>query len=245
MASPTRKKAKIDRNFNKDWLTKHSWLEFKDGRMFCGPCTKQKKVNVFTEGCTNFRTTTLDRHLASGDHRQAIKDMVASTTMHKMMKKQLDSNDNALIHAMRTIYFMNKNYIAMHKYGDFVDFLLLQGCKSLEPLADQYKSHCITDDYITAIDMVINEAMREKIENAAYVSLLTDESCDITNQKKLAVYMKFANEDCKVSTSFIKNVQVADGTAETITNALIELVEDHAIPHEKVIGLGSDGASVS
>lgn len=60
------------RHFQSKWLTLHPWLEFDGTKMFCKHCKQFGMQNIFTTGNTNFRTSTLTRHIASNDHQRAI-----------------------------------------------------------------------------------------------------------------------------------------------------------------------------
>ena len=49
--------------FQKEWVSKWSWIENKEDGMRCSVCTKHGKKNTFTSpGCFNYRTSTLERH---------------------------------------------------------------------------------------------------------------------------------------------------------------------------------------
>ena len=56
--APSSKRLKVDeikRTFQADWLKFHSWLEHRDGKMFCRVCIRQNKCNNMTAGTTSFR----------------------------------------------------------------------------------------------------------------------------------------------------------------------------------------------
>ena len=240
------KRPKQERHFQKDWQLKWPWIDYKEdqGAMWCKLCVAHKKKNTMTEGCTNFRTTTIERHNKSVDHQRAVQDDVSSKSMAKILTSNVDRNDAAILHALKTVYFVAKNDIAMNKFGEFIDFLIYQGCKGIEQLSQTYRSHCVTDDMQKCIFDVIMEDISTKLRQADFISLLTDESCDISNLKKLSVYAKISSK-CRTETFFVENVEVKDGKANTITTALIELIDKMHLHTSKVIGLGTDGASVS
>ena len=72
---------------------------------------------------------------------------------------------------------------------------------------------------------------------------MCDESFDIAVFKKLIIYVKIVVKG-KVHIEFAKNVDVADGKADTIHRALTQFIEEQGIPPTKVAGFGSDGAAV-
>ncbi|XP_013399516.1 zinc finger MYM-type protein 1-like [Lingula anatina] len=205
-------------------------------------CKKPKK-NVFTEGCSNFRTTTLERHASAADHRQSVQDEISRSTLSRMVKNQFSENDSAIIHALRTIYFLAKQDIATSKYPDFVDFLIQQGCSALVPIAKSYQSYSIAKYFQESIYEVILRDMREKLTDVDYISVLCDESCDITSTKKLSVCARISS-GCKPETIFLENCEILDGKADTIATSVKNLLTKFEVSPDKVVGLGSDGASV-
>ena len=66
------------------WAEKWSWLLYRvPGGMFCTICEKHKKTNAFTSGCTNYRTSTLERHCGCKEHREAVEAEVLSKDYQK------------------------------------------------------------------------------------------------------------------------------------------------------------------
>ena len=66
------KKDDIKRSFQKEWLTKYAWLKYEDGEMYCSVCKAFKKKDTLTSESTNFRTSTLVRHIESRDRRESV-----------------------------------------------------------------------------------------------------------------------------------------------------------------------------
>ena len=96
----------------------------------------------------------------------------------------------------------------------------------------------------TAIAESIKEKICQKIAESSYISLLLDESNDISVLKKLIVYIKVISKDMKPQTIFLGNIQIADGKAHSIIEKIKQLLVEFNIPHSQVIGLRSDGAAV-
>ena len=56
------------------WKNVNPWLQYdKEKGMSCSICAKHQKNNAFTKGTTNFRSSTLERHVAHHDHADALK----------------------------------------------------------------------------------------------------------------------------------------------------------------------------
>ena len=242
------KKKKIKREFQQQWLQRYKWLEYKDNKMTCKQCIAHNKHNTLTKGCSNFRHSTLQRHMSSKEHRDAIIATQSSISMENLIKKHLSAEDVAIIHALRTVYFLAKQDIASHKYPDFIDFLILQGCEGLRPLTKSgnatYKSHGIVSDMQDSITSVIWKQIEKKLSDSDFISLMIDESCDITVMKKLCIYARLV-KDCVPETIFLQNVDIPDGTSATIVTKLSEVLSKLNVDVKKLVGFGSDGASVS
>lgn len=71
---PPKKKQKFEHLFQEKWLEKWPFLRKTDKGMLCQTCVDQKKRNALTEGCINYRTSTIERHLATQDHQDALKE---------------------------------------------------------------------------------------------------------------------------------------------------------------------------
>ena len=71
---PPAKKQKFEHSFQEKWLEKWPFLRKTEKGMFCQTCINQKKKNTLTEGCTNYRTSTIDRHLVTQDHQDALRE---------------------------------------------------------------------------------------------------------------------------------------------------------------------------
>ena len=123
---------------------------------------------------------------------------------------------------------------------------MLNGCTSLEPKtgANVYQHHQSVADMNSAFAELINREIDEDIQNSPFIAILADESVDIAVYKKLDIYIRLVkdNEPC---TRFVGNRNAPDGKAETIYNALMNFMEEKNINcGTKLVGLGSDGASV-
>ena len=90
---------------------------------------------------------------------------------------------------------------------------------------------------------IIQDELLSKLHNSPYLSVIIDESTDISIHKKLIVFVKILNGPV-AETHFLRNADVLDGTAQTITEKLREIFQNLNIPWSKVVCFSSDGASV-
>ena len=101
--------------------------------MFCYFYWKSK-TNPFAsaEGCTNFRTSTLQRHKDCKEHEDAVneeatRDMFSNTQCHVFREQS-----QAIPTAMRAVYWLAKEDIATVKYDLLLNFLDKVGVESLK-----------------------------------------------------------------------------------------------------------------
>ena len=74
---------------------------------------------------------------------------------------------------------------------------------------------------------------------------MIDENTDISVTKQLVLYGRYVNESGEPrSTTFLRIEDLVDGTAERIEEAIRAYITDKELPFSKLMGFGSDGASV-
>ena len=95
-----------------------------------------------------------------------------------------------------------------------------------------------------AIANVLKDDVNNKLVASPYISILLDESCDISVTKKLLIYAKTISSDFDIETHFLDNLQISDGTAKTIYQSVKNALQERNISLNKVLAVGSDGASV-
>ena len=62
------------RKFHPAWKNVYPWLQYDQEKgMSCSFCVKHQKNNAFTKGTNNFRSSTLERHVAHQDHADSLR----------------------------------------------------------------------------------------------------------------------------------------------------------------------------
>ena len=94
---------------------------------------KSGKTNPLTKGLTNYRTSTLTRHVDSGEHQQALRDGVwqenFTAAALDAVEKVCQKDDTC---AMRTAYYYTAvENIAFCKYPSLLKVQRQNGCQSL------------------------------------------------------------------------------------------------------------------
>lgn len=215
--------------------------------MFCTICLSHSKVNTFTNGTNNYKTTTLDRHAKSKAHQTALLDKKTNHDMEKTIAAALSQKEQAVVKAMQTVYFMAKTDTANNKYQETLEWLEHMGIAELSHISSgkiYIASH--NGGLPDAIANVITGSIDKRIKDNPFITILVDESTDIAVHKKLCIYARLLNKTTMSGeTVFVQNVQVASGDATTTHQEIMQVMAQHNTDKRKIIGLGSDGASVS
>ena len=140
---------------------------------------------------------------------------------------------------MNTVAFICKEGLALSKFNALMELQTENGLK----IPGLYHHHEAVGDMATSLSKTLKDELSSKILQSQFIGLITDESCDIAVFKKLVVYIKLIVAG-KTEIMYVKNMDVPDGCAGTITDALCGFIEEAGIPQAKVIGFGSDGAAV-
>ena len=86
--------------------------------MRCSYCIDAKKHNSFTTGCNKFKKDSLKKHATTVDHRAALEFRSARRDMQRAIVHVNRSQEEAVIAALKTVYFMAKKNLANDIFGD-------------------------------------------------------------------------------------------------------------------------------
>lgn len=237
----------------KKWECMFPWLLIEQDinqnlRMKCKLCTKYNIKTVWaTEGTPNIQKSTIDKHNDSVDHSKSRKlslqeesfDSIYDTACIEKESLTEEPPPDADQMLIRTVYTLMKSDICLEKVNTLLTLQKLNG------LDIEYKNLSWTSisDIRDCIAKVLVKTLTEKINKSEYYALLIDETTDITISKRLSICVRYLDAGTP-QTSFLGNVELPDGRAHTITEALNEFLKGSAINTEKCISLATDGASV-
>ncbi|XP_011403997.1 PREDICTED: SCAN domain-containing protein 3-like [Amphimedon queenslandica] len=177
-----------------------------------------------------FRGSTMN---LSHSHIEAIQKEAASTScpsLPAMVRQRMELKKEAIISAMRNIYWIATEEVALLKYESLNELVQIRGCAALKELFvtknAQYSSHQIAEEMLEAISSCIEESTDLSLQASPFIGVMVDECTDIATVSNPIVYAK-TFKDGDVHTNFLKCMQME---------------EDKAITLEKVLGLSTDGA---
>ena len=143
-------------------------LNYEKEVMFCYICQKSR-TNPFAaaDGCTN-RTPTLQRHIDCKEHEDVINEEAMRDAFNK-------AQSQAILTAMRAIYWLAKEDIATVKYNSLLNFLDEVGLKSVKNLQvagnATYQSHQSAEGMQDAIAIVLKSNIDKQVEASLFFSL--------------------------------------------------------------------------
>ena len=164
------------------------------------------------------------------------------------MEEQVSLQRQAVKGAFKCVYWLAKEETAHHtKFRLLLELGKSLGCSYLNELEvnkhTSYTSHRMIDEFLTVLSDCVERDVLSKVRASPAVGILCDESTDVANLKQLVVFARFVIEG-KSHTSFLKMVDLVDGTAGTIETALLDMYRQCEIPTSSIFSFGSDGAVV-
>ena len=145
---------------------------------------------------------------------------------------------------LRTVYCMAKHGISARTFPALMKLQQENGCSDA---SEYYTKPEVVVEMETVLSEQIQQSVIDEINDSPYFGLMLDETCDITVEKKLCIYVRYI-KDGKACTSYLGNKRVTDCTAEGLKIALCQYLEENDVindgDYSALMGLGTDGASV-
>lgn len=262
LPAPKRRRAGKHRKsgFDPKWTREFKWLEKVeiDGRlgMQCKLCKKHGKVprngrgSWCTEPCFTMRKDKIMRHAESHMHRSAavVEAEHGAGGIRQAFQDAVTLEVKAAIGCCKCIYFLCKQEIAhTTTYPHLLTLAESLGCEYFKALNvgrnAKYTSPQIVAEFLDIISGLVEEDVLENVKASSFYSLMVDESTNISILKQLVLYGRcVVNGELK--TRFLKIVDLADGKAPTIVDAITTYLTSVDLGIDTMSSFGSDGASV-
>lgn len=149
---------------------------------------------------------------------------------------------------LRTVYVMTKNNIAAVNFIPIMELQVANGCSDASVF---YKKPEIVSEMESVLTKCVESNLIKGLNDSRtlFIGLMLDETCDISVEKKLAVYDRYVNSETgSVNASFLGNKRIINCTAACIKDALCEFLKDKGLvqgdDYRRIVGLGTDGAAV-
>ena len=242
---------KTERRFQESWKSQFPWLIFdkEKASMFCSVCQSAGIArNSFTEGCSNLRKSAIEDHILTADHKRALDVPHQQQNKEKCQKVILTQQEKGMAAAVRAVHWIIQEDLALSKYPSVMQLLKESGAAHVEHLSVSKGTHYDTRhtayEILECLAEEVDQHAREELSASPFVAVMADETTDITVKKRLGLYVRTISPDMEPKTRFITNLSVPDGSGKTIADAISTVLLEYGVPPEKIIALGSDGASV-
>ena len=125
----------------------------------------------------------------------------------RALEKQITLQRNAVVGAMKIMYWLAKEEVAhTTKYESLLDLAIDLGCNYLKELHiagnATYRSRQIVGEFLQSISSQVEEDTLQQLASSTYLSLMTDESTDISVLKQLVLVIRYLLPTGNVTTSF-------------------------------------------
>ena len=144
-------------------------------------------------------------------------------------------------------FFRSCHAIAKHSrpYSDLVWMSELDEIKGVD-IGMTYRNDKQAKIFINMIAEVERKHLADLVQNAKFISLISDGTTDMSITEAEIVYVRFANEGT-VTSQFVAIQNLPKADAQAISKAIIEAIQiyiDVDDWEKKLVGFGSDGAAV-
>ncbi|VEN49117.1 unnamed protein product [Callosobruchus maculatus] len=233
---PQKKKRKFLHHFQTDWLTQFPWVEQRKNDAFCKCCDTSvvggtshlkrhdkstKHIRKFNESQSNVKIDTFVRNEAQVKHAK----MVYSGELKMVM----------LLHE-HNLPFMLMEHLPKLIASVCPDSKIAKGFNCNRTKATAITSECLASESLRQIRKSLSD------ENKFY-SLIIDETTDISTRKSLVIMIRFFYEH-RVRDKFFSLVEVQSATAESLFNAVMEILNQNKISVGNMLGFAADNANV-
>ena len=247
---------KKERKFLPKWLKDYPWLRYDNSKgkgedfVYCAICTEHEKPSGLHKRAEsrNFQNSTFLRHIDTPHHKHAVQIPLELANKEKFEEKTQSTQDKAIVALLKIIHWMAMEDLPLSKFQSLLHLQQSLGVEDLKIFKEldklQYDSYFTANELLNSLSKCVEQNIAEKILNSPVITILADESTDISNRKRLVLYIQIISNTMATETFYLCNVECTDSTGKGIADAILSELSAREIPLEKVMSLGTDGASV-
>ena len=220
--------------------------------MRCTVCMEDRVAkNSFTRGCSNFRKSALTEHVATLDHRNALKTPVHRSNQEEVTKIVLTKEENGIYtniaQAGKAVHWIVSEDLPLWRYDSFMCLMAEYEVTDVDKLkvieSTLYTSRYTANDILKVLAKDVDAQAGKQVDESRLLSVLADETTDITVRKQMGIYVRTLDKDFVPYTRFLTNIHIDSGTGEAIATAILDVMSNWKVAPERIVALGSDGAA--
>jgi hypothetical protein len=240
--------------FDHRWLEDDefkSWAYAEGGCVRCSVCEKAKVNSKFTrEGKPindRWDRSQLGQHATIQKHKDAIlsteADVLAARALRGSRLELLRKMRTMLLVVMRTVYWLCVENVAMLKLKSL--YCMIRGLpgSSFSSLPDNYINASRCREFVMSLSAVVKSKQWKDILASPSVSLLIDESTDISTSENMILCIIYIC-DKRPKTVFVGLEHCPATDAASIHALIVEFFSLRGLSMSKLAAFCSDGASV-
>ena len=229
-APATAEKPKVEQETTRTivdaWFKLFPWLTYdkEEKVMRCTVCMEDKVAkNSFTWWCSNFRKSALTEHVATLDHKNALKTPVQRSNQEEVAKIVLTKEENGIAQAVKAVHWIVSEDLPLSKYGSFMSLMAEYEATDVDKLkvseSASYTSRYTANDILEVLAVDVYAQAGKQLDESRLLSALADETTDITVRKRMGIYVRTLDKDFVPYTRFLTNIHIDSGTGEAIATA--------------------------
>ena len=232
----------------------NKWLRVGGGLVYCLYCRATKQHNVFNIGIPitdSWDKTKLNQHCrkACKKHTDALEGYQATTKMATNLKssrkRKLDSMKDSLMVIVQCVFWLSYECIASCKLRSLYKFVRkLPGMPKLQSVNDlTYANAARAREFTMSLSSILKGYLWKDLLDSPFVSVLIDESTDISTSENMIIYFIYLKAGVAVVT-YAAMLHVPAVDAASITDTLLVFFAQNGLDTRKITCFCSDGASV-
>lgn len=252
------------------WFTQHPWLTLCETRkkLFCFYCSaaETRKLMTFSTkaedafsklGFFNWKKASqrFIKHESSQAHAEARMKVQSRADVGSLLsqahKKEQEMRAQMLLKQLTSLKYLLRQGLAIRghddKEGNLMQLLKLRSKDDpqlLTWLSDgKYLSPSIINEQIKLMGDYVLRGLLTDIRRALWYTLIADEATDVKHTEQMSVVIRWVDEVYEINEEPIGLVQVPKTDAETLTNALKDVLIRCILPLSQCRGQAYDGAS--
>ena len=219
----------------------------------CKLCTTHKPVGIGRRCWVDYGSRTLRKdalllHEKSMQHRDAVRAAMSHKREIADGLASMESESQAATEdALKVLYFILRHNLPLDLFADLVQLLVDLGASRLRNLhAGKNATHTSAKTVrglLSSLSEEVNTTITDSIQQSPTYSVMADEVMDVASRKHLAMLCRYVKPDGGTDTVLLNDVEIANGTANTITAAITSELQTRQLDVTKMSTLSADGAS--
>ena len=199
-------------------------------------------------GSRTLRKDALLLHEKSMQHRDAARAAMSHKREQADGLASMESERQAATEdALKVLYFILRHNLPLDLFADLVELSVYLGASLLRNLhAGKNATHTRAKTVyglLRSLSGEVSITITDSIQRSPTYRVMADEVMDVVSRKHLAMLCRYVKPDGSTDTVLINDVEIADGTANTITAAITSELQTRQLDVTKMGTLSADVAS--